>query len=458
MIEPVKPPLDVDALARRLPRRGLAGERAQAMRHALLEAADQPAPRPWLRGHARGLAGGGALAAALCGAIAWRAVDRAAPGPAPAVAEIVVSDAPGAPARPPGAEPAPPATADRPLPEGAHAVRATRPTQIVHAGVTITAPAGAQFDVDVRGGEVQHLTVRSGWVVIAAAHSASTMIVERQTWDLAPPPASPAAPPTAPPPPAGSTVATPPPTLPTGPDAVRAPAIATPVAPDAVPAPPASSVARAPSRVPHASAPPTSPDTRAPSPATRASATTPRAPTEAPPTALPSGLAAAPANELATASASGPVTASPSEPATASASGSAASAPAAAPAPASRALASERDFRDGLRTLLAGDAAAARGPLDRACAAPSSAQADVCYWAAIAWLRAGDRAHARRSLEELLIRFPGATHAAEASVALGWLVLERGDKAGARARFAAAAAAPLPEVRADAARGLAAAR
>ena len=69
----------------------------------------------------------------------------------------------------------------------------------------------------------------------------------------------------------------------------------------------------------------------------------------------------------------------------------------------------------------------------------------------------GDPARARRGFDDFLVRFAGSTHAGEASVALGWLLLEAGEPAAARARFAAAARDPLPSVRAEARRGLAAA-
>ncbi|HET7500611.1 MAG TPA: hypothetical protein VFK02_06390 [Kofleriaceae bacterium] len=148
----------------------------------------------------------------------------------------------------------------------------------------------------------------------------------------------------------------------------------------------------------------------------------------------------------------------PPKPATTARITAAAPAPGATSPPLAAAVAAERAFRDGLQALLRGDAAAARDPLDRACAAPSSNPEDACYWAAVAWLRTGDRARARRGLSDLLARWPSATHAGEASVALGWLLLSGGDRAGARARFTAATHDPMPAVRAEAQRGLAAAQ
>jgi len=116
--------------------------------------------------------------------------------------------------------------------------------------------------------------------------------------------------------------------------------------------------------------------------------------------------------------------------------------------------AAEQDFRDGLRTLLTGDPRGATAALDRACGAPSSTQDDSCYWAAVAWLRGGDRMRARRAFTEMLTRWPGSTHAGEANVALGWLLLEIGDRSAARTHFAAAADDRVPSVRASAVRGL----
>jgi hypothetical protein len=119
--------------------------------------------------------------------------------------------------------------------------------------------------------------------------------------------------------------------------------------------------------------------------------------------------------------------------------------------------AAERAFRDGLQSLLAGDPRAARAPLERACAAPSSSREDSCYWAAVAWLRSGDRTRAAHGFTDLLSRWPASTHAGEASVSLGWLLLDSGDRASARTRFSAAATDAMPSVRAEANRGLAAA-
>jgi TolA-binding protein len=116
----------------------------------------------------------------------------------------------------------------------------------------------------------------------------------------------------------------------------------------------------------------------------------------------------------------------------------------------------ERDFHDGLRALLAGRPREATAPLAHACALPAGSQPDVCYWAAVARQRTGDHAGARTAFAELASRWPGSTHIGETNIALGWLLLESGDRAGARIRFAAAAQDPMPDVRSEALRGLAA--
>jgi len=118
----------------------------------------------------------------------------------------------------------------------------------------------------------------------------------------------------------------------------------------------------------------------------------------------------------------------------------------------------EQDFRDGLRALMAGNPQQAVAALDRACGISSSSQMDICYWAAVAWLRAGDRERARQGFAGVVARWPGSTHIGEANVALGWLLLEAGDRTAARARFAAAGDDRIPSVRAEALRGLAAAQ
>lgn len=393
---------DVDALARSLPQRGLAPERAAHLRRALLDAAEQSeAPRS----HRGWIAAGAALAAVVCAVLAWRLLGGA---PSPVVATARIEPAGIAPrveapavtstgSAAPIAAPVPAVPAPRPVPqalaldEGVHAVDAPTAVEIVRGDTTVTSSAGAKLDVVVRDGKIRQVTVRAGWVVIASARQPARMVAASQHWEL--PLDEAPVPPTQPPAPTRA-----PETAPKPPRVEQAPRAREPALPE-VPAA-KSSEAKAPDAKP--------PEAEA------------QAATKAEPDAD-AGDA-----KVATAP---PIRRPPSQ--------------------------SERDFHDGLRTLMAGDAARATGALERACAAVSSTQADACYWTAVAWLRSGNTARARTAFGDVLLRFPGATHTGEASVALGWLLLKAGDRAGARARFANAANDPVPGVRAEALRGLA---
>ena len=378
-----RPPQDVDALARRLPRREPSTERSAAMRFAVLDAAQgQSAPS---RGPARGWWLG--IAAAAATACVWLALrTQRPPQPAAPTAQRVASApvvgtagapsaqpaaAPGAPAgaspSAPGvdrraAAPAPAVDSER-IPDGVTSFAAAHPLHLARGDATITAPPDAQFDVEVRHDEVERVTVMAGWVVVAGAHAKTTVVPMRYTW-------TPEAP--APRPTQVATVAT--------------------------------------------VAPPTTPPTRPP-----------------PDRATPALRDARPFADAMTRSDG---SAGPGSPA----------------APTRRDA--EQDFRDGLRTLLTGDPRGATTALDRACGVPSSSQDDSCYWAAVAWLRGGDRTRARRAFTEMLARWPGSSHVGEAHVALGWLLLEIGDRSAARTHFAAAADDRVPSVRASAVRGL----
>jgi len=437
MIGASKPPPDVDALARRLPRREPGADRSTVMRNAILEAAAS-APAAVPRSFSRGWMIGG-LAAAAAAACAWlvlRGADRPAPiasttaGPTSShsAAPSVASEA-AAPALAPLPSPAGPGPARRsrwggtggdaalaavvpaPLPDGVSSFVADGPLLVTRGSATITAPPDARFEVEVRDNEVRHVTVTAGWVVVASGRARTTIVPARYTWT---------------------------------PDA-PAPQPTPPGVPPATAAPPAP---RAPSNAPTApaeTAPPAAlPRTAAVRPAPRASADR-----QAP------GLPALPAPHRAAEPASERrppalvIPPNPSEPAAPAGTGPPPPQPS-APAPPDP----EQDFRDGLSTLLGGNAGAAIPLLDRACRAPSASQDDSCYWAAVAWLRSGARPHARRAFTEVLTRWPGSTHASEAHIALGWLLLEVGDPVAARSHFAAAADDKLPSIRADALRGL----
>lgn len=359
-----RPPLDIDAITRRLPDRSPTAARARVMRAALLDAAQAiPPPRRWvLPRWPIGIALAGALAAAVVVIVVRAPGD--APRPPPMIAVVTPTPTPPTPPPPAPAPTRAPTPSDgslAALTDGVTVFEASQAIRWTDRDTTLTAPPGARFVVDVQAHHVRSIAVMSGWVVIASAHSATRMIVERQMWTADAPAPAPAHTPS------------------------PAPAIAAPPQPPLTAPPPAPS--------------PPSPSLTAPAPAEPA-----------------------------------PTVASPP------------------PDPA----AGEHAFRDGLHALLAGDPRTAVGLLDRACNGPAGGIEDSCYWAAVAWLRVGDRAHARRGFDDFLLRWPSSSHADEAHVALGWLLAEAGEFAAARVHFAAAINDPLPDVRREAQRGLAA--
>jgi TolA-binding protein len=83
---------------------------------------------------------------------------------------------------------------------------------------------------------------------------------------------------------------------------------------------------------------------------------------------------------------------------------------------------------------------------------------DALYWQAVALARAGRSRQAIRAFEGFLGTYADSAHGGEASVMLGWLLLERGDREGAGRRFQAALDDRSPAVRRSAAEGLEAVR
>ena len=83
---------------------------------------------------------------------------------------------------------------------------------------------------------------------------------------------------------------------------------------------------------------------------------------------------------------------------------------------------------------------------------------DALYWRAVAVGRAGDAAGSRTLFAAFLDRFPSSSRAGEAAATLGRLLLDAGDRHGARQAFERAARDPSPRVRAAAQDGLARAR
>jgi TolA-binding protein len=119
--------------------------------------------------------------------------------------------------------------------------------------------------------------------------------------------------------------------------------------------------------------------------------------------------------------------------------------------------ATEAAFGRGFRALRRGDYGEAAGQFESAIASgPTSSLADDArYWRGVSLARAGRSAQAQEALGEFLSLHPRSPRAGEASVVLGWLLLESGDRTGAYRRFKAAAGDRNAEVRAGAQKGLA---
>jgi TolA-binding protein len=415
MTDPVKS--DIDALARRLPRRGPAPERSAAMRRAVLEGASHARPR------SSRVRFGAVLAAAAAAAAVWAVIAlRSSPSTRPDAGRTAIrtpehtaspalgstassgsASGSGAALAAPTASGASAGPARDRLAEGTTTFEAAHPLQLAQGSATLTAPAGARFDVEVRDARVVRVAVKAGWVVLASAGSASastTMIAAETTW------LAPVRPAPVPMTPAEAASLASPATVAGG--AARGPA--------PLPSPPAANEPRLPAYERMPPGPASSPPAAAAVP---------------PPAQPPDGARVAEGD---------PQPALP---------------PAPPPPPSAE---SEQAFHHGLRALLSGDALKAAKELDRACAPPSTIQQDACYWAAVAWRRAGDRARARSGFAEILSRWPRSPHVGEASVGLGWLLLEAGERAEARLRFAAGVSDPTSSVREEALRGLSAAR
>jgi TolA-binding protein len=408
--------LDVDELATRLPRYEPRPEQVAAVRNALLaeaEALDRPHHRrwPWLVVPI--------LAATAAALVLWMTTsppDRPANRPAIAQAPAGSSAVPDA---MPGAAPGRVQMRD-----GIASFDVTTPLRIIAGDREIIAEPGTKLDAEVRGNRLRRVTVTAGWVVLASQYGSPTLVTTRQAWDLEHdeqivPPTAPAQ--------DGPTTRVP--------TAARAEQIAVPVgeASDASASAPRSAqqprlptsprVRRAPANL--------EVDNRTELPARRPpEPSLPQPGVTAPPVLAPASDTARP--------------------------GAAQTAPEQArPLPTSPPISSaEQQFAQGLRTLTKGKAEAALRPLISSCQAGVSISEEACYWAAVARLRSGDRRGATIAFASILTRWPQSTRVGEASVALGWLLLERGDRSGARTRFAAAINDSSPSVRAAARRGL----
>jgi TolA-binding protein len=120
----------------------------------------------------------------------------------------------------------------------------------------------------------------------------------------------------------------------------------------------------------------------------------------------------------------------------------------------------ETAFDEGFQAMRGSEFAKAASAFDRAISAePDGAVAeDARYWRAVALARAGDPRGATKAIAEFLDQHPHSVHRGEASVMLGWLVLEAGDLDRAEALFSDAKLDVLPQVRKSAESGLSAIR
>jgi TolA-binding protein len=120
------------------------------------------------------------------------------------------------------------------------------------------------------------------------------------------------------------------------------------------------------------------------------------------------------------------------------------------------------DFAAGWTALRDGDlprAAAAFARAEHASPAGPLVE-DAAFWGAVSLARTGApaRPDAIAALAAFLAHHPASPRAGEASVMLGWLLLDAGDLDGAAARFTAATADAVPAVRTGARAGLDAVR
>src|SRR4029079_17098534 len=87
----------------------------------------------------------------------------------------------GVEARSPGEAPTAGGAARTSFADGVTAIEASSSVQLAHGDATLTAPAGARFEVEVRASRIVRVAVKAGWVVMAGSHTATAMITSEQT-------------------------------------------------------------------------------------------------------------------------------------------------------------------------------------------------------------------------------------------------------------------------------------
>ena len=130
--------------------------------------------------------------------------------------------------------------------------------------------------------------------------------------------------------------------------------------------------------------------------------------------------------------------------------------PAAASDHAGASVAQRATFERAWTLLRAGDAAAAAASFAEvdALAGDDAIAEDALFWQSVALARAQRKGEAEGTLRTFVSRYPSSARLGEASVMLGWLLLEEGDDVVARRAFELAAHDRVDRVRASARSGL----
>jgi TolA-binding protein len=118
--------------------------------------------------------------------------------------------------------------------------------------------------------------------------------------------------------------------------------------------------------------------------------------------------------------------------------------------------AAQTAFETGWSALKSGNYGQAADAFDRALKASGTdpIAEDSAYWLGISLSYAGKSARAETAMREFVRRYPGSPRAGEASVALGWMLFDRGDLTAARSQFSSALNDRVGKVRASAGKGL----
>jgi TolA-binding protein len=130
--------------------------------------------------------------------------------------------------------------------------------------------------------------------------------------------------------------------------------------------------------------------------------------------------------------------------------------PTAASPHAGASMAQRATFERAWTLLRTGDAAAAAAAFAQvdALAGDDAIAEDALFWQSVALARAQRKGEAEGALRTFVSRYPSSARLGEASVMLGWMLLDEGDTEGARRAFQRAANDRVDRVRASARSGL----